>query len=256
MTYSVKKEMTNNEHNEQQWQAAFAAYLMKGDHEERTKEVLHVAHDLLPDFVRQNLDVDFTTLFATTDVEQLKDYQDRIALDAVLKAEDRSMGDIGFTAALIYYRRFLKSRFCPDHPAYVPPVPVPGETTEHEADSDKAELHEGTEVQALHAQGYERNKEARAQCISYFRSLHNGALVCECCGFDFSKAYERVGKDYIEVHHRTPVSQRGGDYVVDPQRDLVPLCSNCHSMIHRLGGQGDCMTLDELKRLYKGKKYQ
>lgn len=69
--------MTNNERNEQQWQATFAAYLMKGGNEERAKEMLHVAHDLLPDFVRQNLDIDFTTHYATTDVEQLKDYQDR-----------------------------------------------------------------------------------------------------------------------------------------------------------------------------------
>lgn len=247
--------MTNNEHNEQQWQEAFAAYLMKGGNEERAKEVLRIAHEFLPDFVRLNLDAGFTSLYAATDVERLKDYQDRIALDAVMKAEDRGMGDIGITATLIYYRRFLKSRFCPDHPAYVPPEPVPGEMDVVPNTEKAPELHEGAEVQTMHAQGYERNKEAREACISYFRKLHGGELVCECCGFNFAKAYKDIGEDYIEVHHRTPVSQRGGDYVVNPQTDLVPLCSNCHSMIHRLGGQGDCMTLDELKLLYTGKSY-
>ena len=156
---SLSTKMTNNE---QQWQVAFAAYLMKGGNEDRAKEVLRIAHDFLPDFVRQNLDANFTSLYATRDVERLKDYQDRMALDAVMKAEDRGMGDIGITATLIYYRRFLKSRFCPDHPAHVPPEPVPGEMENVPNTETTPELHEGAETHKATSATRRRGKHASA----------------------------------------------------------------------------------------------
>jgi len=45
--------------------------------------------------------------------------------------------------------------------------------------------------------------------------------------------YGELGEGFVEVHHIVPVSQMGGSYRIDPVRDLVPLCSNCHSMVHR-----------------------
>lgn len=75
---------------------------------------------------------------------------------------------------------------------------------------------------------YERSPVNRAACIAA-----HGA-VCNVCGFDFGKAYGPLGHGYIEVHHRVPVSQMGAGYIVDPVRDLVPLCSNCHAAVHRI----------------------
>lgn len=43
----------------------------------------------------------------------------------------------------------------------------------------------------------------------------------------------KLGKDYIEVHHIKPISEIGSEYVVDPEKDLIPVCFNCHSMLHR-----------------------
>jgi len=74
---------------------------------------------------------------------------------------------------------------------------------------------------------YERSPVNRAACIAA-----HGA-VCKVCGFEFGKIYGQLGQGYIEVHHKTPVSKMGGSYTVDPVKDLVPLCSNCHSMAHR-----------------------
>ncbi len=74
---------------------------------------------------------------------------------------------------------------------------------------------------------YERSPVNRAVCIA----AHG--TVCHVCGFDFGKFYGQLGKGYIEVHHRIPVSKMGASYVIDPIRDLVPLCSNCHSAVHR-----------------------
>jgi 5-methylcytosine-specific restriction protein A len=74
---------------------------------------------------------------------------------------------------------------------------------------------------------YERRPANRAAAIAA-----HGA-ICKACGFDFTWFYGPIGEGFIEVHHRTPVSQMGGGYVIDPVKDLVPLCSNCHQMVHR-----------------------
>ena len=74
---------------------------------------------------------------------------------------------------------------------------------------------------------YERSPVNRFRCIQYY------GPTCWVCDEDFGITYGEIGTGFIEVHHRTPVSQLGPDYVVEPRRDLIPLCSNCHSMIHR-----------------------
>lgn len=74
---------------------------------------------------------------------------------------------------------------------------------------------------------YERRPSNRAAAIAA-----HGA-TCNVCGFDFAQFYGVIGEGFIEVHHRTPVSQMGDGYLLDPVKDLVPLCSNCHQMVHR-----------------------
>lgn len=86
---------------------------------------------------------------------------------------------------------------------------------------------------------YERNPKARAACIA----AHGTA--CAVCGIDFGKAYgpEFVGK--IEVHHIVPISEIGEEYVVDPVRDLVPVCPNCHTALH--SKKDGVYSIEELK---------
>jgi 5-methylcytosine-specific restriction enzyme A len=88
-------------------------------------------------------------------------------------------------------------------------------------------LPEGAKVR-VEVNRYERSPANRAACIA----IHG--LRCKACGFDFSAFYGDLGEGYIEVHHRIPVSKMGASYVIDPGADLVPVCSNCHSMLHRL----------------------
>lgn len=56
-------------------------------------------------------------------------------------------------------------------------------------------------------------------------------------------------KDYIKVHHVKPLSTVGEEMVIDPKKDLVPICANCHGMIHRR--KDDVLSVQELKRLIK-----
>jgi hypothetical protein len=76
---------------------------------------------------------------------------------------------------------------------------------------------------------YERNKEARDACIAHY----GPRCHVPRCGFDFEEEFGELGKGFIHVHHVKPISERGAEYVVDPINDLIPVCPNCHSMIHR-----------------------
>jgi len=86
---------------------------------------------------------------------------------------------------------------------------------------------------------YERDPRIRRACIAHF------GAICRVCGFDFGETYGSLGRDFIEVHHIVSLAQSGGTgMLVDPTRDVVPVCSKCHSMIHRGGMTRD---LEEVK---------
>lgn len=99
--------------------------------------------------------------------------------------------------------------------------------------SDIVVLEEG-ELKELHVSVHERNVELRRKCIEQYRTLRDGKVICEACEMSFGERYGKIGDGYIEVHHLRPISQSDGAHVVDPKTDLVPLCANCHAMIHRL----------------------
>lgn len=98
---------------------------------------------------------------------------------------------------------------------------------------------EGATTQVL-VNKYERDPRNRAAAIS----AHGYA--CLACGFDFKKTYGDLGADFIIVHHVVPVSQLGPDYLIDPARDLISLCANCHAMIHR---EDPPLSLNQLKEI-------
>ena len=73
---------------------------------------------------------------------------------------------------------------------------------------------------------YERNPQLRTQAID----IHG--TTCMACGFNFQEKYGDIGSGYIHVHHLNPLYIHGLQEV-DPYSDLVVLCPNCHSMVHR-----------------------
>jgi len=85
---------------------------------------------------------------------------------------------------------------------------------------------------------YERSPVNRSAAIA----LHGAK--CKACGFDFAKVYGNIGDGFIEVHHITPVADLGGPVAIDPLLDLIPLCPNCHRMVHR---QDPPIPVDELR---------
>jgi hypothetical protein len=90
--------------------------------------------------------------------------------------------------------------------------------------------------------GYERSSEARDACIK-----HYGA-ICAACDIDFGRVYGEIGNGFIHVHHLVPISEIGAEYQVDPIKDLIPVCPNCHAMIHRTEPP---LAIADLKSLIK-----
>ncbi len=96
---------------------------------------------------------------------------------------------------------------------------------------------------------YERSAKARGACIA-----HHG-VSCAVCSFDFEKAFGDLGAGFIHVHHIVPLSSIRDNYEVDPVTDLVPVCPNCHAMIHRVEPPLKIEQLTEhLTKIKNGKK--
>ena len=100
------------------------------------------------------------------------------------------------------------------------------------------ELIEGAS-KSVAVNSYERNLVARARCLE-----HHG-YSCTVCSFSFESFYGAIGKNYIHVHHLVPLSETKGEYVVDPVKDLVPVCPNCHAMIH---STRPALHIDQLRK--------
>lgn len=89
---------------------------------------------------------------------------------------------------------------------------------------------------------YERDANNRAEALR----LHG--TVCRACGFNFDEVYgAELARGYIQVHHVRSIAS--GERSVNPETDLVPLCPNCHAMVHRRPGQ--IVPIRELRELIR-----
>ena len=91
---------------------------------------------------------------------------------------------------------------------------------------DSATYEEGATLR-VQVNRYERDPKARAKCIE-----HHGAR-CAVCKLDFESRYGEIGQGFIHVHHLRPLGSLKSSYRLDPVKDLVPVCPNCHAMLHR-----------------------
>ncbi|RCW21458.1 HNH endonuclease [Ciceribacter lividus] len=92
-------------------------------------------------------------------------------------------------------------------------------------------------LKQIKVNAYERDRKARQACIDFH------GTDCKVCGLDFGSRYGEIGTGFIHVHHVVPLASIGDEYEVDPVKDLVPVCPNCHAMLH-LGAS----SVSDLKR--------
>jgi len=77
-----------------------------------------------------------------------------------------------------------------------------------------------------HVSRYERDKHNRAACIEFH------GTSCKICGLNFQEKYPGVSDGYIHVHHIEQLSELVKPRLFDPRVDLIPVCPNCHAMLH------------------------
>lgn len=92
---------------------------------------------------------------------------------------------------------------------------------------------------------YERSAFNRQACLIFH------GYICKVCDFDFEQKYGILGQGFIHVHHIVPVSELGSNYKINPKKDLVPVCPNCHAMIHK---RKPPYRVDELKNIISNTK--
>jgi 5-methylcytosine-specific restriction protein A len=85
----------------------------------------------------------------------------------------------------------------------------------------------------------ERNPQARKDAI------HRHGVVCTVCDFDFEKVFGPLGKGFIHFHHTSPIAGRSGHSKTSLD-ELLPVCPNCHSMLHR---NKIPLSVSELRRI-------
>lgn len=122
------------------------------------------------------------------------------------------------------------------------------QTESVELTQEDDEFSEGKILLKKHLQR-ERNVKLIEIAKKKFIEKH-GHLYCEICGFNFEKTYGELGKKYIEAHHIKPVSQMAENEKTSID-DIVMVCSNCHSMIHR---KKPWLIIDKIKEILKNKE--
>ena len=202
----------------------------------------------LTQLIQDHYDRDFISIYSVRDTNYFghvltalrKDSNTRI----LIEESDRRLGK-GLRLLQSYYgSKHLPSRKLKANPRSKKKTDIPKETDAGDNPDYPLNHSEGARKEMEMERAY-RNREARNECIRAW------GAQCQVCGLKFAKLYgEELGQGFIEVHHLIPISSRRGEYKIDPITELVPLCSNCHSMIHR--GKTQPMTLAELRTRYKG----
>jgi hypothetical protein len=100
-------------------------------------------------------------------------------------------------------------------------------------------------LKVVYVNAYERSARARADCIAHYGPR------CSACNMDFGETYGEFATGFVHIHHLLPLSQIREGYLVDPIRDLRPVCPNCHAMLH-YGGRN--LSLEELKTILERRR--
>jgi hypothetical protein len=119
--------------------------------------------------------------------------------------------------------------------------PPTSEEVSQGAEAAALEFSEGERSQRERA-FFRRNSRLREEAIKRF------GMRCVVCRLDFGERYGFAGKGYIEVHHLNPLAERtdtiAGTPIMTKLDEVVPLCANCHRVLHR---RRPAMTIAELK---------
>ncbi|MBW2096546.1 MAG: HNH endonuclease [Deltaproteobacteria bacterium] len=110
-------------------------------------------------------------------------------------------------------------------PDYAKRIAVSAHDNHPEDLQDEKEYVEGAKKR-ITVNAYERDPKARKAC------LKRHGYRCAVCRMNFEKVYGEIGRQFIHVHHKKPLAGRRTGYRLKPTIDLIPVCPNCHAMLH------------------------
>lgn len=119
-------------------------------------------------------------------------------------------------------------------------VTVAQEPSDRFEDNDLESALEGSKTLRF-VTTYERDPRYRKQAIA----IHG--LRCKACDEHMGEKYGPYAEGLIHVHHTTPVSTFEAPKKIDPALDLVPVCPNCHAVIHRK--KTATLTIADLRKM-------
>ena len=203
---------------------------------------------LLLNFIHKYYDMRFTSIYDQLD----HNYYDRLRKNIPTNTKMREVDDNAnqiYTLHLGKYSNFLESKEFLS--LYKTKKIIDNGSQKLKSDqkalvANERELTEGEKKHIEYEQAH-RNPALRKACIQKY------GYQCQCCGMDFASLYgDELGAGFIEVHHLKMISTYEEEHPNNYLENLVPLCSNCHSMIHH--GKNGPLTLRELRASYKGEK--
>ena len=204
----------------------------------------------LADFIRKHESPDFESIYTQLD----HNYYDRVrhdmALDGQMRSEDNA-ADNRYSLHLKTWSGFLESKAfrnlfktkiaIEDLPSATKSSAHPAQPFREETEGERKHILKEMDV-------IRRNPQLRQMCLEKY------GYQCQCCGMDFEETYGKLlGANFMEVHHLRMISTYETDGVPkDFLENLVPLCSNCHSMIHHIKDSEH--PLRDLREAYRGVK--
>ncbi len=114
----------------------------------------------------------------------------------------------------------------------------PGSSSTFSGEENLEGFEEGL-VRTARVNQYERDPRNRAAAI------RKHGTRCFGCRLEMAETYGEIARGYIHIHHTKPLSavKRSRTPNLD---DLVPLCPNCHAIIHL---ENPPLTVNKLKKL-------
>ena len=209
----------------------------------------------LSDFIRQYADFRFKSVFEELDHNYYYRVREKIATNGEMRAADKEADNMysfhlkqwtSFLESKAFKELFKKKRSSDDKPKATdtaePAKPLASPFRE-ETEGERKHIVKEMDV-------VRRNPQLRQQCIDRY------GYQCQCCGMNFAELYgEELGANFIEVHHLKPISTYEEDGIPENfLENLVPLCSNCHSMIHHIKDSEH--PLRDLREAYRGIKQE
>ena len=216
----------------------------------------------LSSFIRKYEDPNFTEIYERTDHNFYDRLRNKIAIISEMAEEDTASG-LSFSIHLRTYSQFLQSKSFKD--LFKQKINIEGKSISKGPDATTtgtggnkvctpkaANFRQETEGERKHITKemdvVYRNPQLRQQCLDKY------GYQCQCCGMNFAELYgEELGANFIEVHHLKLISSFETEGIPENfLENLVPLCSNCHSMIHHIKDSEH--TLRVLREAYRGEK--